>query len=419
MIMPKREKILFVDDEENILKGFRRMLHPDRNIWDLKFAQSAADALKALKEQSIDLVITDMMMPGASGRDLMTTIQKNYPRVPVIMVTGKVASIEAAVECIKAGACDYLSKPVTYERLKKAIKKGIAAKAESQFSLTDTQVKRKYLDDFEIKEPIDEGSAGIVFLAERNFRGVRQEVALKVLKSMDSIPADERQEAMERFAREGAVAADIDHPNIVKVYHYGIADAEKIPYIAMEYIQGETLCAFLEKNGKTPIDQRLGIICDIASALSAVHDQNIYHRDIKPGNIIIDQEGVAKLTDFGLASIPNSTLTMVSSLMGSPSYMSPESFRSNNIDHRSDLYSLGIVAYEVITGKLPFKARNLAMLAYEMQNPKPIPIKTLMPNIPVRLEKALMKLLAKHPEDRFQTAEQVIKVMQSIKEECR
>ncbi|NQZ56985.1 MAG: response regulator, partial [Lentisphaeraceae bacterium] len=304
--MVPNKKILFVDDEERILHGYRRMLRPEYNLWDMFFANCAKDALHIMAREKIDLVLSDVMMPGTGGKELMGTIKKNWPFTPVIMITGKVASIEAAVEHIRSGACDYLTKPVSCEKLKETIKKVLIIGEESKLPLSDNRMQRRHLAGYEIMGHIDEGTTGVVFLAEKDIEGQRRKVALKILKSMDSIHPDERQEAIDRFAREGSVASGINHPNIVKVLGYGIADSEKIPYIAMEYIEGMSLTSFMEKSRPSSLYQGLGIVCDIADALSAVHDQNICHRDVKPSNIIINKSGTALLTDFGLACFPNS-----------------------------------------------------------------------------------------------------------------
>ena len=231
-------------------------------------------------------------------------------------------------------------------------------------------------------------------------------VAVKVLK--EEFTTDE--EFIRRFNIEAQSAAGLTHPNIVSVYDVGHEDG--IYYIVMELIQGKTLKQIIEEDGALPWKWSLNIAIQIASALEAAHKNNIIHRDIKPHNIIITEDGVAKVTDFGIAkAVSNSTITAFGTTIGSVHYFSPEHARGGYTDAKSDLYSLGIVMYEMLTGRVPFDADTPVSIALKHMQEKPIePIK-LNPSIPFAVNKIIMKAMQKEPALRYQTATEMLRDM--------
>ena len=231
-------------------------------------------------------------------------------------------------------------------------------------------------------------------------------VAVKVLK--EEFTTDE--EFIRRFNIEAQSAAGLTHPNIVSVYDVGHEDG--IYYIVMELIQGKTLKQIIEEDGALPWKWSLNIAIQIASALEAAHKNNIIHRDIKPHNIIITEDGVAKVTDFGIAkAVSNSTITAFGTTIGSVHYFSPEHARGGYTDAKSDLYSLGVVMYEMLTGRVPFDADTPVSIALKHMQEKPIePIK-LNPSIPFAVNKIIMKAMQKEPALRYQTATEMLRDM--------
>ena len=266
---------------------------------------------------------------------------------------------------------------------------------------------------YEVLEKIGEGNTGVVYLAQKHDELQAPKVALKVLKSMNAIPVDEREEATERFVREAEVMEQIRHPNVVQLLDYGLGNGHK-PYIVMEYVQGKTLRHFIEEEPAFLSPEKVvSIAAKLCAALEEIHDEGFCHRDIKPDNLIITDGAEVKLMDFGLASLPDSTLTLNQNLLGSPAYMSPEAYNNASSDPRSDLFSVGVVMYECLAKRLPWKSRNLAMLAYESQNLKIIRVKNRNKEVPTVLDEVVMKLLKQDPIDRYQAAEDVVEALRA------
>ena len=229
-------------------------------------------------------------------------------------------------------------------------------------------------------------------------------VAIKVLK--EEFTTDN--EFIRRFHAEAQSAAGLSHPNIVSVYDVGSEDG--IYYIVMELVQGKTLKQIIVEDGTLPWKWATNVAIQIASALEAAHKNNIVHRDIKPHNIIITEDGVAKVTDFGIAkAVSNSTITAFGSTIGSVHYFSPEHARGGKTDAKSDLYSLGVVMYEMLTGRVPFDADTPVSIALKHMQEKMIePIK-LNPSIPLAINQIIVKAMQKDPGARYESATEMLK----------
>ena len=208
---------------------------------------------------------------------------------------------------------------------------------------------------------------------------------------------------VDSFQREARAAANLKHPNIVTIYDLG--EIEGVYYIAMEYLPGRTLGDLIKEEGALPLDRALDITEQVAEALDYSHAQGLVHRDVKPSNIIVNDEGHATLTDFGLVkAMAEATLTSKGAIVGTPEYMSPEQAEGKPADRRSDIYSLGIVLYQMLTGKVPFSADSTPATLYaHVHTPLP-PLRDSLPDLPPSVEEIVRRLLAKTPEDRYQTA---------------
>ena len=255
---------------------------------------------------------------------------------------------------------------------------------------------------YEMLEKVGNGGMATVYKAKD--RVLNRFVAVKVLK--DEYTTDT--EFIRRFNAEAQSAAGLTHANIVSVYDVGEEDG--IHFIVMELIQGKTLKEIINKEGTLPWKWSVNIAIQIASALEAAHKNNIVHRDIKPHNIIITEDGVAKVTDFGIAkAVSNSTITAFGTTIGSVHYFSPEHARGGYTDAKSDLYSLGVVMYEMLTGRVPFDADTPVSIALKHMQEKPIePIK-LNPTIPFALNQIIVKAMQKEPSARYQSATEMLK----------
>ncbi len=262
---------------------------------------------------------------------------------------------------------------------------------------------RKLLGDFELERKVGQGGMGEVWLARQV--SLDRPVAVKVLpRSLAN-----QENFIERFQREAKAAASLVHPNVLQIYSFGVA--EGTPYFAMEYVEGEDLQERMRRSRGLGWDEIGGILLGVGSALAAAHQKGLIHRDIKPSNIMIDRQGVVKVMDFGLAKATtggNKSLTSAGLIMGTPNYLSPEQGRGDPLDGRSDLYSLGVVLYELLTGQLPFRADTPAGLIFKHVYEPPPPPLDLNADIPPFLVEVTLKLLQKDPDDRYKSAQELI-----------
>ena len=264
---------------------------------------------------------------------------------------------------------------------------------------TDTLIDRVFDKRYVIKRKLGSGGMADVYLAEDQELGRR--VALKLL---DERHASDEQ-FVERFRREAQSAAGLNHPNIVSIFDRG--RAEGTYYIAMEYLDGRTLKELLVRNGPTPIPIAIDYARQILGALAFAHRNGIVHRDIKPHNIVVGGDGRLKVTDFGIARSGTSQMTEVGSIVGTAQYLSPEQARGAPVDPRSDLYSLGVVLYEMLTGKVPFTGDTPVEIAMKHLSQVPKPPSEWRDEVPHDLDAVVMRALAKDPEQRYGSAEEM------------
>ena len=249
---------------------------------------------------------------------------------------------------------------------------------------------------YEILEEI--GKGGMAHVYKAHCRLLNRTVAVKVLRG-DLEGGDE---FIERFNTEAQSAAGLTHPNIVSIYDVG--EDKGCHYIVMEYIDGITLKEYIKKKGKIPCREAAYIAEQICAALEAAHEKNIVHRDIKPHNIMITSDNRVKVTDFGIArASTNATMQVGDSILGSVHYISPEQARGGYVDCKSDIYSLGIVLYEMLTGKVPFESDSPVAVAMKHLEERPVPPCEIDPEIPAELQEIVMKAISKETRNRYQT----------------
>ncbi|SES62283.1 Stk1 family PASTA domain-containing Ser/Thr kinase [[Clostridium] polysaccharolyticum] len=255
-------------------------------------------------------------------------------------------------------------------------------------------------DRYEIIEKV--GTGGMADVYKAKCHRLNRFVAIKVLKAEYS----EDENFVEKFRGEAQSAAGLSHPNIVNVYDVG--DDDGLHYIVMELVEGITLKSFIERKGKLDVKEVLGISIQIAQGMEAAHANHIVHRDIKPQNIIISREGKVKVTDFGIAKAATSN-TITSNAMGSVHYISPEQARGGYSDDKSDIYSLGITMYEMLSGRVPFTGENTISVALLHIQGEAASLRDLDPTIPISIDKIVQKCMQKKPERRYPNVSELIK----------
>lgn len=268
----------------------------------------------------------------------------------------------------------------------------------------------KVLGTCTLQQLIGRGGMGAVFQAQQS--RPRRQVAVKVFLPMTALSPNQRAEFLERFRRETDTVASLEHHNIMPVHEYGEQDG--LAYLVMPYIAGGTLRDELERDGALPLPRVVYYLDQIAAALDFAHERGVIHRDVKPANILIAQDGRLLLTDFGLVKIAtegqdaNSRLSEAGVPMGTPDYIAPEQVIGGEIDARADLYSLGVILYHMVTGSLPFKGKMAMQVALQhVHVPAPSP-RTLRPDLPVATEQVILRAMAKQPADRYMHAQDLV-----------
>jgi len=262
------------------------------------------------------------------------------------------------------------------------------------------------ISHYRILSKLGEGGMGVVYRAEDT--KLHRFVALKFLS-----PSMTDDKARERFIHEAQAASSLEHPNICSIH-----EIDETPdghmFIVMPCYEGESLAARVERS-PLKLDEAVGIAIQVASGLSKAHEKGIVHRDIKPGNIFITSDGLAKIVDFGLAKLSGrSNLTRTGTSPGTVSYMSPEQLRGAGVDHRADIWALGVVLYEMITGETPFRGDYEQAVSYSIVNEDPKPLRSLRPDVPVEMERLIEKTLSKDPNQRYQQMAELISALQSL-----
>ena len=256
---------------------------------------------------------------------------------------------------------------------------------------------RDRLGRYRIERLLGRGASGAVLLGREADTGRR--VALKTLSLSGEFSGDELTEARQRFMREAQAAQRLQHPDIVALYEAGEDDG--LLYIAMEYVAGHDLQRHAHVGDRLPLPEVVHIGARVAGALAHAHRQGVVHRDIKPANVLVDlPAGVVKVTDFGMAHIADACLTRTGLVLGTPAYMSPEQLSGQRVDGRTDLYALGVMLFQLLTGALPHHGESAARLMYSIVNEVAPNVRTLRPEVPQALADVLAQALAKAPEAR-------------------
>lgn len=273
-----------------------------------------------------------------------------------------------------------------------------ASTASGTLIMGGADVEKPMLGRYQVERELGKGAMGVVYLGKDPKIG--RMVAIKTMALSQEFEPDELAEVKARFFREAETAGRLSHPNIVSIYDAG--EEHDLAYIAMEFIKGYDLVRHTKPNALLDVAEVVKIIADAAEALDYAHNNGVVHRDIKPANMMwLADSKVIKVTDFGIARITDSSKTKTGMVLGTPSYMSPEQLSGKKVDGRSDLFSLGVTLYQLLTGALPFQADSMATLMFKIANEAPAPLLTLRPDLPPELEAIIARALQKQLEARY------------------
>jgi predicted Ser/Thr protein kinase len=263
---------------------------------------------------------------------------------------------------------------------------------------------------YDVVRELGRGSMGVVYEGFDPVIGRR--IAIKTMLT-EGLTPQAFQEFKARFQREAQAAGVLSHPNIVNVFDYG--EDAGILYLVMEYLEGKSLEKLVEEQGLLPIQTIIPMYDQVCSALDHAHQHNVVHRDIKPANIMILDNGLVKVTDFGIAKMMSMGMTQAGQILGTPNYMSPEQVKGRQVDGRSDIFSLGIILYDLVTGEMPFGGQNITTVIYKIINENPIPPRELDATIHPGLSYVICKALAKNPDERYQTCRELAHDLKNFK----
>jgi tRNA A-37 threonylcarbamoyl transferase component Bud32 len=267
---------------------------------------------------------------------------------------------------------------------------------------------------YEILSELGRGAMGVVYKARDP--KINRVVAVKTI-SLAGQSAEEEQEYRERFFREAEAAGRLSHPGIVTIFDVGEEPDTHAPYIVMEYVGGQSLDKLLSREGhKLPVEAALQLTLELAEALDCAHGQGVVHRDLKPANILLTEDGHAKIADFGVAKLNLANHTLAGRALGTPAYMSPEQLNGENVDGRSDLFSLGVVLYTVLTGYRPFQGNSAITVSFKVVNRDPIAATLLNADLSPGLDYIIERAMAKDPAERYQRGMEMVLDIQELRE---
>ena len=451
--------LLVVDDNEANRDMLARRLI--KQGYEVETAADGPEALRKIDANLPDLVLLDVMMPGMSGLDVLRYLRNLYDRaeLPVVMATAKTDS-EDVVQALAVGANDYITKPIDFPILLARVASHLQTRAASGPSSTTSSLSAEgeaepgtVLDGrFRVERTVGVGGFAIVFLATQLSTG--QPVAVKVLRSQRAV-GDVRDDHR-RFENEMKLIGRLRHPHVVRLVDYGILEAtvpstdtwsevsepgipmeellredqpdggggrrqrKRLPYIVMEYLDGEPLDAFLKGTGPLAVPTAVELMLPIAGAVAEAHRLGIVHRDLKPPNVIVGKGTRDSLhpwvLDFGIArpddvQDDDSFHRREDVLIGTPEYMAPEQARGLTTNEHGDQYALGVLLYETLTGRRPFRERSIGELVQKVARgdfPRP---RELVPTVPEALEAIVLRAMDPLPERRFSSVESFAKAL--------
>jgi len=421
--------ILIVEDHQDTREILREYLAGFGHV--VETAVDGADGLRKVQLRSVDLVITDLNMPQVSGIELLAAI-RSHKLTPDVLVLSATDLVAKAVEAMRLGAVNYLVKPVDLDQLTSEVRAVMRARRHREIEESaghttmtldrgadPTRPEPAALasdDEAAAAEPAapntigryqvlcELGSGGMGTVYKCFDPALRRTVAVKVVATA-AIREAHRGLLLQRFAREAQAAGMLDHPNIVTVYDYHDDPRGGAVHLAMEYVAGRSLAAVIAAAGRLPWPRAAALAFQVMDALEFAHRHQIVHRDVKPENILVTDQDVAKILDFGVAKLTDGAfdagLTRPGTLVGSPRYLSPESLRGGGVDYRADQFSLGTVLFEMLTGAPPFKFDEFYAGVHRILSEAPPSLASVGVDAPPLLQEVLRRLHQKDPARRY------------------
>ena len=417
--------VVVVDDDAALRHALSRILSSAEFV--VLEASTGEDAAKMVARSHVDVVLSDVRMPDMGGLQLLERLRSSDECVSVLLISGA-PDLETALQAVELGALGYLRKPIEAPALIQAVERAasIAKKKrddaatlqslrtgerwDSAMPLSGSWTGTLLGGRYKVGEQLGAGGMGVVYEATRTDLA-DMIVAVKILRS----DLQQNPDILARFRREAETVARLSHQNIVRVIDYGTS-TEGPSYIVMERLRGRSLGALIAQEGPLPVGRTTFIAAQTLFALEEAHAAEIVHRDLKPENIFLTSvsgvKDIVRVLDFGVAKVVEADaslkLTRTGALMGTPLYLAPEQARGDAADERSDLYSVGSMMYEALSGQTPFTATNYNALLTQIQNQSPEPLGHLRPDLPLDLLAVVDRSLKKDPAQRFQSAREMI-----------
>jgi serine/threonine protein kinase/DNA-binding NarL/FixJ family response regulator len=444
-------RVLIADDHPIFREGLAKVISRDPRMQVVAEAENGDEALAHLTELRPDVAVLDLDMPERDGFAVTRGAQEAKLSVKVIILTshnnealfqsaldlgvagyvlkdGAINEIVSAIRAVAAGRhyfspelSTYLlnraNRPASFAERQPAVSELTASEALGVSLRTFEQRSDPRISHYRILRKLGEGGMGDVYLAEDD--RLDRKVAVKLLND----EFNRNEELLQRFIREAKAASALNHPNILTVHDFGQTESGS-HFIATEYIEGETLRHHI-RHSHMNLRQVMDVIVQVASALSTAHQAGIIHRDIKPENVMVRPDSIVKVLDFGLAKLGEnsaaSTLalkdTTPGTILGTVQYMSPEQARGQEVDARTDIFSLGIVLYEIVAGGPPFGAKSGPDVLAAILEKEPPPLARFNDEAPAELQRIVSKCLRKEPDDRYQTMKGLLADLKELRDE--
>jgi serine/threonine protein kinase/CheY-like chemotaxis protein/lipoprotein NlpI len=413
------KRILIVEDDLALLETLRSFLETEN--FKVISSRDGEEGFRLAFREKIDLILLDFGLPSLNGLEITKRLRAKGIITPIIMLTGEKKEEVDKVLGLELGADDYLAKPFGTKELLARIKavlrrtKPDAELVEEAYHKTRTlqtpisKLSRgtTLASRYEVIEELGRGGMGKVYRVLD--KKIEEEVALKLLNP--EIGVDEK--TIERFRNELKFARKISQRNVCRMYD--LSEEEGTHFITMEYVPGEDLKSTIRRMGQLSIGKAIFIAKQICEGLAEAHQLGVVHRDLKPQNIMIDKKGNARIMDFGIArSLEVKGLTETGMMIGTPEYMSPEQAEGKDVDLRSDIYSLGIILYEMVTGRVPFEGDTPISIALKHQAEMPRNPKEINDQIPEDLSRVILKCMEKDKEKRYKRTEEILSELKKI-----